>query len=165
MYGPMRSPGLMFGISQNQIKSFLAKSLGLNNIIISASSTEGALAKFDVPVRSVSADISVSWNGSPALFWANWLLFSRPVLPAHDWRTQDAKLVRTLLELHVASAIAYMQRQMRDDGTFMPFDIEFQYDVGYEGDSAVVLGWLDIFLNAIASAVSGLDRAVEVVAL
>jgi len=47
MYGPMRSPGLMFGISQNQIKSFLAKSLGLNNIIISASSTEGALAKFD----------------------------------------------------------------------------------------------------------------------
>jgi hypothetical protein len=65
----------------------------------------------------------------------------------------------------IASAIAYMQRQMRDDGTFMPFDIEFQYDVGYEGDSAVVLGWLDIFLNAIASAVSGLDRAVEVVAL
>jgi hypothetical protein len=101
MYGPMRSPGLMFGISQNQIKSFLAKSLGLNNIIISASSTEGALAKFDVPVRSVSADISVSWNGSPALFWANWLLAFSPVLLAHDWRTQDAKLVRTLLELHV----------------------------------------------------------------
>ena len=47
----------------------------------------------------------------------------------------------------------------------MPFDIEFQYDGGYEGDSAVVLGWLDIFLNTIASAVSGLDRAVEVVAL
>jgi hypothetical protein len=59
----------------------------------------------------------------------------------------------------IVSAIAYMQRQMRDDGTFMPFDIGFHYDVGYEGDSAVVFGWLDAFLNTIASAVSELDPA------
>jgi hypothetical protein len=54
---------------------------------------------------------------------------------------------------------------MRDDGTYMPFDIEFHYDVGYEGDSAVVLGWIDRFLNTIAGAVSELDRAADVVAL
>jgi hypothetical protein len=59
----------------------------------------------------------------------------------------------------ISSAIAYIQRQMRDDGTFMPFDIEFHYDVGYEGDSAAVLGWLDAFLNTIAGAVSELDPA------
>jgi hypothetical protein len=59
----------------------------------------------------------------------------------------------------IASAIAYIQRQMRDDGTFMPFDIGFHYDVGYGGDSAVVFGWLDDFLNTIASAVSELDPA------
>jgi hypothetical protein len=61
----------------------------------------------------------------------------------------------------IASAIAYIQRQMRDDGTFMPFDIQFHYDVGYEGDSAVVLGWIDAFLNTIAAAVSELDTAVQ----
>jgi hypothetical protein len=59
----------------------------------------------------------------------------------------------------IASAIAYIQRQMPDDGTFMPFDIEFHYDVGYEGDIAVVFGWLDAFLNTIAVAVSELDPA------
>jgi hypothetical protein len=57
----------------------------------------------------------------------------------------------------IASAIAYIQRQMRDDGTFMPFDIEFQYDVGCAGDSAVVFGWLDAFFNTIAVAVSELE--------
>jgi hypothetical protein len=56
----------------------------------------------------------------------------------------------------IASVIGYIQRQMRDDGTFMPFDIEFHYDVGYEGDSAVVFGWLDVLLNTIDVAVSEL---------
>jgi hypothetical protein len=59
----------------------------------------------------------------------------------------------------IAHAIAHIQRQMRDDGTFMPFAIEFHYDVGYEGDSAVVLGWIDAFLNTIAVAVSEFDPA------
>jgi hypothetical protein len=62
----------------------------------------------------------------------------------------------------ICGAIAYIQRQMRDDGTFMPFDIGFHYDVGYEGDSAVVFGWLDAFLNTIASAVSEFDPALAV---
>jgi hypothetical protein len=57
----------------------------------------------------------------------------------------------------IASAIAYIQRQMRDDGTFMPFDIEFQFDDGYAGDGGVVLGWIDAFLNTMAVAVSELD--------
>jgi hypothetical protein len=57
----------------------------------------------------------------------------------------------------IANAIAYIQRQMRDDGTFMPFDIQFQFDVGYEGDGASVLGWIDAFLNTMAAAVSELD--------
>jgi hypothetical protein len=49
---------------------------------------------------------------------------------------------------------------MRDDGTFMPFNIEFHYDVGYEGgDGAVVFGWMDAFLNTIAIAVSEFDPA------
>ena len=59
----------------------------------------------------------------------------------------------------IAIAIAYIQRQMRDDGTFMPSDIEFHFDVGYEGDGAVVLGWIDAFLNILAVAVSELDQA------
>lgn len=58
----------------------------------------------------------------------------------------------------IASAIAYIQRQMRDDGTFMPFDIEFHFDEGYEGDGGVVLGWLDAFLNTMAVAVSELEE-------
>ena len=58
-----------------------------------------------------------------------------------------------------SSAIAVIQGRMCDDGTFMPFDIEFHYDVGYEGDSAEVFGWLDAFLNTIAGAVSELDPA------
>jgi hypothetical protein len=44
-----------------------------------------------------------------------------------------------------SSAIAVIQGRMCDDGTFMPFDIEFQFDVGYAGDGAVVLGWIDAF--------------------
>jgi hypothetical protein len=57
----------------------------------------------------------------------------------------------------IVTAIQYMQRQMRDDGTFMPYDIPFEFDVGYEGDGGAVLGWIDVFLNTIAVAVSELD--------
>jgi hypothetical protein len=59
----------------------------------------------------------------------------------------------------ITTAIAYIQRQMRDDGTFMPFDIEFQFDEGYEGDGGQVLAWIDAFLGTMAVAVSELDRA------
>jgi hypothetical protein len=58
----------------------------------------------------------------------------------------------------IAVAIAYMQRQMRDDGTFMPYDIEFVFDDGYFGDGGIVLGWIDRWLNTIAGAVSALGK-------
>src|SRR4051794_37580652 len=50
------------------------------------------------------ADICVNWNSCPAIFRTNRLLTFRPVLPAQHRRTQDTKLVRTLLELHVTAA-------------------------------------------------------------
>jgi hypothetical protein len=54
-----------------------------------------------------------------------------------------------------------MQRQMRDDGTFMPSDIELEFDDGYTGDGGVVLGWIDVFLDTIACATATLDKAVQ----
>lgn len=59
----------------------------------------------------------------------------------------------------IVTAIGYIQRQMRDDGTLMPFDIEFQFDEGYAGDGGIVLAWIDIFLGTMAVAVSELDGA------
>jgi hypothetical protein len=59
------------------------------------------------------------------------------------------------------AAIRYMQRQTRDDGTFMPFDIRFEFDAGSEGDGGVVLGWIDAWLDTIADAVAALDKAVQ----
>jgi hypothetical protein len=56
----------------------------------------------------------------------------------------------------IVTAIRYMQRQMRDDGTFMPFDIKFDFDAGYEGDGGVVLAWIDVWLNTIADAVAAI---------
>jgi hypothetical protein len=55
----------------------------------------------------------------------------------------------------ITTAIRYMQRQMRTDGTYMPYDIEFEWDDLYAGDGGVVLGWIDVFLNTIAGAVAG----------
>jgi hypothetical protein len=53
----------------------------------------------------------------------------------------------------IATAIRYMQRQMRTDGTYMPYDIEFEFDDGYEGDGGVVLAGIDAFLDTLADAV------------
>jgi len=61
----------------------------------------------------------------------------------------------------IVTAIRYMQRQMRDDGTFMPYESRFEFDAGYEGDGAQVLGWIDAFLDTIASATAALDKAVQ----
>jgi len=61
----------------------------------------------------------------------------------------------------IVTAIRYMQRQMRDDGTFMPYESRFEFDAGYEGDGAQVLGWIDVFLDTIASATAALDKAVQ----
>ena len=53
----------------------------------------------------------------------------------------------------IATAIRYMQRQMRTDGTYMPYDIEFEFDDGYTGDGGVVLAWIDAWLDTLADAV------------
>jgi hypothetical protein len=59
----------------------------------------------------------------------------------------------------VVAAIRYMQKQMRTDGTYMPYDIEFQFDDLYEGDGGVVLGWIDVWLDTFADAAAELDGA------
>jgi hypothetical protein len=59
----------------------------------------------------------------------------------------------------VTTAIRYMQRQMRTDGTYMPYEIEFEFDEGYMGDGGQVLGWIDVWLDALAAAATELDGA------
>jgi len=61
----------------------------------------------------------------------------------------------------VVAAIRYMQKQMRTDGTYMLYDIEFPFDDLYTGDGGVVLGWIDVFLDTIASATATLDKGVH----
>jgi hypothetical protein len=60
----------------------------------------------------------------------------------------------------IVTAIGYLRKQMRDDGTYMPFDIEFEFDDG-PGDGGVVLAWIDVWLDTIAAAVAALDKAVR----
>jgi hypothetical protein len=60
----------------------------------------------------------------------------------------------------ITTAIRYMQTQMRNDGAYMPYEIDFQFDPGYPGDGAQVLGWIDAFLDTLADATAALDMAV-----
>ncbi len=61
----------------------------------------------------------------------------------------------------IVTAMRYMQRQMRNDGTFMPYEIEFEFDDLYAGDGGVVLGWIDVWLDTLADAATTLDKAVQ----
>jgi hypothetical protein len=63
----------------------------------------------------------------------------------------------------VVAAIRYMRKQMRTDGTYMPYDIELKFDDLYAGDGAVVLAWIDAWLDTLADAAAELDRAGKVV--
>jgi hypothetical protein len=56
----------------------------------------------------------------------------------------------------IIAAIRYVRIQMRDDGTFMPHGLEFEFDSGSEGDGGETLGWVDAFLETIASATAAL---------
>jgi hypothetical protein len=58
----------------------------------------------------------------------------------------------------IVAAIRYIRIQMRDDGTFMPHQIEFEFefDSGSEGDGGETLGWVDVFLETIADATAAL---------
>jgi hypothetical protein len=52
----------------------------------------------------------------------------------------------------IIAAIAYIWIQMRDDGIYMPYTMEFEYSSGNEGDSKQTMGWIDAFLDTIAHA-------------
>jgi hypothetical protein len=60
----------------------------------------------------------------------------------------------------IVAAIRYIRIQMRDDGTVMPHGLEFEFNSGSEGDGGETLGWVDAFLDTIASATAALDKAV-----
>ena len=58
----------------------------------------------------------------------------------------------------IITAIRYIQIQMLDDGTYMPQGVEFEYTEGSEGDSRAAMGWIDAFLDTIASATAASTR-------
>jgi hypothetical protein len=57
----------------------------------------------------------------------------------------------------IITAIRYIQIQMRDDGTYMPQGVEFEYTEGSAGDSRAAMGWIDAFLETLADAATELD--------
>jgi len=46
---------------------------------------------------------------------------------------------------------------MRADGTYMPYDIEFQLMISTRATVALVLAWIDVWLDTIAGAVAAID--------
>ena len=56
-------------------------------------------------------------------------------------------------------AIRYIQIQMRDDGTYMPQDVEWEYAEGTCGDSQATMSWINAFLHTIAEATAELGKA------
>jgi len=58
----------------------------------------------------------------------------------------------------IITAVRYIQIQMRDDGTYMPQGIEFEYSDGSAGDSRAAMGWIEAFLDTIADAATKLDQ-------
>jgi hypothetical protein len=73
------------------------------------------------------------------------------------------ELVTTKPTTHagMVAAIRYIRIQMRDDGTFMPHGLEFEFNSGSEGDGGETLGWVDAFLDTLVSATAALDKAVQ----
>jgi hypothetical protein len=73
------------------------------------------------------------------------------------------ELVTTKPTTHagMVAAIRYIRIQMRDDGTFMPHGLEFEFNSGSEGDGGETLGWVDAFLDTLTSATAALDKAVQ----
>jgi hypothetical protein len=63
----------------------------------------------------------------------------------------------------IVAAVSYMRKQMRDDGTYMPWEagFEFEYAEGCAGDSRHTMGWIDAFLDTVADAAGALDKAVQ----
>jgi hypothetical protein len=61
----------------------------------------------------------------------------------------------------IVAAITYIRIQMRDDGTYMPHGVKFEYTEGCAGDSPETMGWIEAFLDAIASAAAELGKGVQ----
>jgi hypothetical protein len=59
----------------------------------------------------------------------------------------------------IITAIRRIQIQMRDDGTYMPQGVEFEYTEGSAGDSRAAMGWINAFLDTLADAATELDLA------
>jgi len=56
----------------------------------------------------------------------------------------------------IVAAIAYIRIQMLDDGTYMPHRMEFEFNLGSEGDAKETMAWIDAFLHTIAHATAAL---------
>jgi hypothetical protein len=63
----------------------------------------------------------------------------------------------------IVAAVSYMRKQMRDDGTYMPWEAEFEFEYaeGCAGDSRHTMGWIDAFLDTIADAAAALAEPVQ----
>ena len=64
----------------------------------------------------------------------------------------------------IITAIRYIQIQTRDDGTYMPQGVEFEYTEGSAGDSRAAMGWINAFLDTLVDAATELDLAGKAVA-
>jgi hypothetical protein len=58
----------------------------------------------------------------------------------------------------IVAAIAHVRAQMRDDGTYMPHRMKFEYSPGDAGDSKETMAWIDAFLDTIENAVVALAK-------
>jgi hypothetical protein len=61
----------------------------------------------------------------------------------------------------IVVAIRYIQIQACNQGAFMPHGIVFESDRGRDGDGGKTSGWLDAFLDTIASATAALANGSE----
>jgi hypothetical protein len=65
----------------------------------------------------------------------------------------------------IIAAVSYIRTQMRNDGTYMPYasevEFDFEYAELYVGDSLDAFVWIDAFLDTIADAAAALDKAVQ----
>ena len=72
-----------------------------------------------------------------------------------SWHRPDLHQPTTLAG--IVAAIRYIQIQARNDGTFMPHRIVFEFDRGNDDDGGKTMGWLDVFLDTMASATAALS--------
>jgi hypothetical protein len=59
----------------------------------------------------------------------------------------------------IIAAVGYIRTQMRDAGSYMPYEVEFEFEYteGCAGDAHDTMGWIDAFLDTIAEAAAALQ--------